>query len=229
MDHAGVVERGLEPGQLLDGGAPPDALIGGNNGAVVSLSDEDRDDLVGEGAIVLRGRGPFVGQRGILVEPGAGESPLLGDHLRRKTLVEREIVIAGKHFGAVGLSACPRRAERHPAHHLYSAGHHHVLLAGHHRLHGEVERLLAGAARPVDRGARNAFGPAGGQHRVTADVARLIADLRHTSPHHVVDDVRVDSGALHELSEHDGRQVGGVHASTIHHCACRPASARPRR
>ena len=139
-----------------------------------------------------------------------GQIPLLRDHLRGDALVERETVIAGKRFRPVRHAGGARGAQRHPAHHLDAAGHHDVLLAGHHGLHGEVQRLLARSARAVDRGAGDVLGPARGQHRVAADVARLVADLGHAAPHHVVDDVGVHAGALGEFVEHHGRQVGGV-------------------
>ena len=82
MDDAVVDERGLEPGQFLHGGPPPHALVGGSPRV---SSTNDRDDLVVEGAGVLCRGGPFVGQRGVLVELGAGESPLLRDHLRAES------------------------------------------------------------------------------------------------------------------------------------------------
>jgi hypothetical protein len=86
------------------------------------------------------------------------------------------------------------------------------LLAGHDRLRGEVQRLLARSAGPVDRGARDALGPARGQHRIASDIARLIPDLGDTAPDHVVDDLRIDPRPLDERAQHDRGEVGGVHA-----------------
>src|SRR5262249_22964785 len=106
-----------------------------------------------------------------------------------------------KDFRPIRHPGRPGCAQRHPAHHFDTARYDDVLLAGHHRLHGEVHGLLAGTARPVDRGTRDALGPAGGQHRVTTDIARLIPDLRHASPYHVVDNFGVDTGALYEFVE----------------------------
>ena len=65
---------------------------------------------------------------------------------------------------------------------------------------------------PVDGGPGNAFRPTGGQHRIAADVAGLVADLGDAAPHHVVDDLGTDAGAFHELVEDDRGQVGGMHA-----------------
>ena len=126
MDHPVLGERGLEPGQLLDAGPAAHALVGGDDVAVV---DEHRDDLVGEGAAVLGRGGPLVRRRGVFVELGPGEAPLLGDHLRRQALVEGEVVIAGKDFRPVGHPGRPGRTERHAAHDLDTAGHDDILLA----------------------------------------------------------------------------------------------------
>ncbi len=85
MDDSVVDERGLQPGKLLDGGAPPHALVGRHHARDVR---EDRDDLVIERTAVLRGGGPLMRQRRVLVEPGARESPLLRNHLRGQPLIE---------------------------------------------------------------------------------------------------------------------------------------------
>ena len=132
--------------------------------------------------------GALVRARGVLVETGPREAPLLRDQLRGDALVEREIAIAGKHFRPVRHASGPRRTQRYPAHHLDTARHDDVLLAGHHGLHREVQRLLARPARAVDGGPGMLSGQPGGQHRVAADIARLVADLRDAAPHHVVDD-----------------------------------------
>ena len=154
---------------------------------------EHRHDLVVERAGVLRGGGPLVRPRRVLVEPGPRQAPLLRDHLGGDALVERETVIAGKDFRAVRHAGGARRTERHPAHHLDTACDDDVLLTGHDGLRREVQRLLARSAGPVDRGARDGLGPARGQHRVAADVAGLVAHLGHAAPHHVVDDVGIDT------------------------------------
>ncbi|EUA07574.1 hypothetical protein I546_5177 [Mycobacterium kansasii 732] len=187
----------------------PHALVGVDDGPVVG---ENRDDLLGEGAAVLGRGGPLVRQRGVVVESGTGQAPLRGDHLRGQALVEREVVIAGKHFRPVRHSRCPGGPERYPAHDLDTTGHHDVLLARHHRVHREVEGLLAGSASPVDGGARNALRPARSQDREASNIARLVADLGHAAPDHVVDDVWTDPGALQQFVEHDRGEVCGMDA-----------------
>ena len=94
-----------------------------------AVLDKHRDDLLGERAAVLRGRGAFVRLGGVFVELGAGQSPLCGDHLRREALVEGEIVIARKDFRAVRHSGCPGRTQRDAAHDLHATCHDDILLA----------------------------------------------------------------------------------------------------
>ena len=156
VDDAVLLERRLEPGELLDGGPPANAFVGHHRLAV----GEHRHDLRLERAVVLRLGRQLVRAHRVLVEPGPREAPFLRDQLGRDALVEREIPIAGKDFRAVRHAGRPRGTERHPAHHLDAACHHDVLLAGHHGLHREVQRLLTRPARAVDGGAGDVFGPA---------------------------------------------------------------------
>ncbi len=207
MDDTVVLERRLEPCELLDAGAAPHTLVGDDGFA----AGEDGDHLAFEGSAVLRGGRALMRLRRILVEPGAGEPPLLRDHLGGDPLVEREIRIAGKDFRPVRLAGGARGAERNPTHHLDPACNDDVLLARHHRLHGEIQRLLARSAGAVDGGAGDGFRPPRGEDRVAADVARLVADLRYAAPDDVVDDFRVDTRTLHQRGEDEGGQVGGVH------------------
>ena len=94
---------------------------------------------------------------------------------------------------------------------------------------GEVQRLLAGAALPVERGAGHRLGPAGGEHGVAADVPRLLADLGDAAPDDVVDVGRVEPGALGERAQHVRRQVDRVDAGEAARCAARPGCAPRRR
>jgi hypothetical protein len=67
--------------------------------------------------------------------------------------------------------------------------------------------LLAGAALPVERGAGHRLRPPGGQHGVAGDVPRLLADLRHTAPDHVLHVVRIEAGPPGQLAQHVGGQI----------------------
>ncbi len=79
MDDAVFGERGLESGELLDRRAATDAFVIGDHATV----DEDRHDLVQEGPGVLRGGGPLVGLRRILIAAGTRQVPFLADQFRR--------------------------------------------------------------------------------------------------------------------------------------------------
>jgi hypothetical protein len=114
--------------------------------------------------------------------------------------------------------SCPMRGEhRGAAHDLDPARDGDVVGAGDDALGGEVGRLLARAALPVDRGGRDRLGEPGGEHRVAGDVEGLLAGLRHAAADDVVDLARVDPGPL------DQRRRVSASRST----GCQPDSAPP--
>ena len=78
-------------------------------------------------------------------------------------------------------------------------------------LGGEVHGLLAGAALTVDGGAGHAQRSAGREPRGAADVSRLRADGVEAAEDDVVDDLRVDSGAVEQAGDDLGAEVGRVH------------------
>ena len=113
-----------------------------------------------------------------------------------------------------------RRAQRHARHHLDPAGDHRIVCAADHALRREMDRLLAGAALPVDRRARHALGEAGRQRGVAPDIDRLLADLADAARDHVVDQRRVDPGAL--------RPAPGAYSAS-RSTGCQSFSCPPRR
>src|SRR5580704_15067268 len=98
--------------------------------------------------------------------------------------------------------AADRGAHRDPAHRLDAARHHHVVLAADEAGGGEVDRLLAGAALPVDGHPGHRQRPAGREHGVAGDVEGLLADLADAAPNDVVHHLRVHPGPLGEGVEH---------------------------
>ena len=76
----------------------------------------------------------------------------------------------------------------------------------------EVHRLLRGATLPVDGHTGDRLRPAGREDGGAGDVVRLLGDLAHASPHHVVDDNGVDPRALRQPGEDVRREVGGMNA-----------------
>src|SRR5581483_12285601 len=111
---------------------------------------------------------------------------------------------------AVGLPGGPGRAQRHPAHRLDPTGDDDVVLAGHDAVGGLLDGGLARAAGPVHGDPAHGLGPAGGQHRVAADVGRLVPDLADTAPDDVVDGLRVDAGARDQCLQYVRGQVHRV-------------------
>jgi len=152
-----------------------------------------------------------VRQQRELVELLARQPPGVGDVLGSDALVREVAAVPGgvllaQRTGGEG------RAHRGAAHHLDATGDREVVLAGDDAGGGEVHRLLRGAALAVDRGAGDRLRPTCGKDRRARDVEGLLADLHHAAPDHVIDQHRVDAGALGEGLQDVRRDVGGVDA-----------------
>ena len=152
-----------------------------------------------EAAVVLRRGGLLVRGDGELVELLARRSPTARRSSRRRcpgSGTRRRS--ASRNGGAerVGRRRS-ERAHRHPAHRLDAAGDDDVVLAGDQPGRGEVHRLLA---RSRTAGRRSRRAPISGQPAastaVRRDVEGLLADLADAAPDDVVDERRVDAGAL---------------------------------
>ena len=208
-DRAVLPEGGLELGELVQRATSPHALVGLDAGAV---GGGDRGDLGGEPSLVLGDGGLLVRGEAELVELAAAEAPPVNDHFRADPLVRPLAGIALEETGAERHLARGRHAHRHPAHGLDAAGDDHVIVAGHHAGGGEADRLLRGAALPVEGDAGDRLGPARAEHRVPGDVERLLADLANAAPDHVLDYGRVDPGPFGQGGQHMRGQVGRVHA-----------------
>src|SRR5262249_34498332 len=87
-----------------------------------------------------------------------------------------------------------------------------IALPGDHGGRGEMHGLLARPALPVDRRAGYRFRPSGRGCRAARDVPRLLADLRHTAPDHVVDVGRVGADPVGEWGEQLAGKVDRVDA-----------------
>ena len=164
---------------------------------------------------VGRPGGPLLALRAEGVHVLAGDAPLLGDQLGGDALGHEAALVgvAGADLGAervAELAVGHRRPHRHTGHHLDAGGDDDVVGAGDHALGGEVGGLLARPALAVDGGARDVLGPAGGEHGVAGDVHALLADLHHAAHDDVVDDRRVDAGAVDERLQRLGGEVDRV-------------------
>ena len=129
-----------------------------------------------------------------LVELGAGQAPLLADHLGRQALRDQAVAVALEHERAKwhARALLGGDAHRDPGHRLDAGRDHDVVGTGHDALGGEVGRLLGGSALAVDGGADDFLGKAGRQSGVASDVETLLAGLRDAAHDHVLDQSRVD-------------------------------------
>ena len=180
-DLAVGLERRLELGQRLDGGAgrmPSSAvttrrarrLLVARRPAPATISFSKRPS-----SVACAARCWLCGAEG--VEVLAGEAPLVGDQLGRDALRHEaaDRRRSGRRpSGRTGsrLAVGHRGAHRHAGHDLDAGGDDDVVGAGDHALGGEVGRLLRRAALAVDGGAGHRLGEAGGEHGVAADVER---------------------------------------------------------
>ena len=149
------------------------------------------------------------------VEVVAGDAPLVGDQLGRDALRHEAALVgvAGADLGperVAELAVGHRGTHRHTGHHLDAGGDDDVVGAGDHALGGEVGGLLARPALAVDGGAGDVLRPAGGEHGVAGDVDALLADLHHAAHDDVVDERRVDAGAVDERLQRLRGEVDGV-------------------
>ena len=76
-----------------------------------------------------------------------------------------------------------------------------------------MQRLLRGAALPVDRGAGHALRQFRGHDGVAGDVVGLLAGLHHAAHDHVLDLRGIGARALDQRIQHDGGEIGRMPAS----------------
>jgi len=88
----------------------------------------------------------------------------------------------------------------------------------HHRACGDRDRLQAGSALPVYRGAGDRDRKAGADRALAGDVHHHGALLHGAAHHHVLDFAGRNAGALHRFGHHmagQGRTVGVVERAAI--------------
>src|SRR3954468_7679942 len=201
-DDAILLEDGLELAERLEVGVRPDALVGDVGVAV----DLHRDHLALEAALFGRLVGELVRAHGELVELGARDLPLLGDHLGAEALADD--VVLGHELGREGVAevllGLHAGGERQHPHVLDAPADDDVVDAGGDLRRSEVDRLLGRAALQVDGGRRGLDGQAGLEPRVAAHVQPLRAELLDATRDHVLDLGGIDARAL------DDRLVRGA-------------------
>jgi hypothetical protein len=197
-----VAERQPQGGQPLGGGVGADRLVGAQ---VIDVAD-----LGVEQAVLPRAGCPPVRFGGELVELGAGQAPALCDEFGADALRDEPIVVAGVDLGTGEVLAGELAADRDAAHRFDAGGDGDLVGAGDDALCGEVQRLLAAAALPVDGDGGDGLGEPGTEQGPAGGVAGLFADLADGAADDVVDDGMVDPGAIDERPQDVCVQVNGV-------------------
>ena len=175
--------------------------------------DGEGDDLALEAALLGRLGGELVGAQADLVELGAGDLPLVGDHLGRDAL--RDEVVA--------LHQLRREGEAVLLHHLVAVGEGdvaHVLDAAEPiatswtpEATSAAAKLTACWAEPHWRSivvAGVSIGRPASSQALRPMLIALLAELLHAAGDDVLDLGGVDAGALDQLGVGLGEQVRGV-------------------
>jgi hypothetical protein len=207
-DLAVRLEDRLELGQRLDVRVGADALVGAEGVAV----DLDLDDLAGELALLGRLGGEPVRAHGELVELGARDLPLVGDHLGAQALADDVVLLhqLGGEGVAVLLLGGGAVGERDVAHVLDARADDDVMDAGGDQGGAEVDGLLSRAALAVDGRGGRLDRQALLQPRVAGDVEGLLAELLHAARDDVLDLGGIHAGAAQNLGVGLAEEVGGV-------------------
>ena len=196
-------ERRLELAERLDRRAGADELVVVEDDVVVEVLD--RDDGVGELALVARGGGALLRAGGVRVDVLAAELLDRRDEVGADALRdERRVVVRlGVHRPGAAVGA-----HRHARHRLDAAGEDEVLPAGGDLLRGDVDGLEARGAEAVELDAGDGVGQAGLDRGGLGDVGALVADRRDAAEHDVVDAVRVELLVADRASRASGRRRG---------------------
>ena len=157
-------------------------------------------------------RGELVGAQRELVELGAGDLPLVGDHLGAQALADDVVLLheLGGEGAAELLLGLHAGGEGQVAHVLDARADDDVVDAGGDQRGAEVDGLLRRAALAVDGGRGGLDRQALLQPGVARDVERLLAELLHAAGDDVLDLGGVDAGAIEDLRVGLAQQVGRV-------------------
>ena len=208
-----LAERGLELRQLLHRCVRPNPLILLERRLHALKLHFHGHDLVLESPLIARSGGLHVALKPKAVDLLSRDPPLLGDLLRRDALRGKRILADKLRRKGEARPVGKTGAQRHARHVLHAAADRHVADVRLDQVRREVDRLLAGAALPVDGRRRDRVGVAGSEQGVAGDVGRLIADLIDTAGDHVLDNVRLHARTPRYLLQHLRQQRNRVHAA----------------
>ena len=172
--------------------------------------DLDRDDLALEPALVDRGDRAPVRLERVLVQRLAREVPLLGEHLGRDALRHDRPALADLLVDRAPAEVAEVRPHRHARHVLDARRDDDVEVAGLDRRRAVERGLQRRSALAVDRRGADRLRPAGDEHRLPADVQRLLADLGHAAHLHVLDLAGLDVEPVDEAVQDLRRELVGA-------------------
>ena len=212
---AALLEGGLQLSQLLQGGVPLGVFVGGDHRVSLPGADGDGDDLVQELPGVDSRRRPLLGLEGIGVH-------VLPAHAVRVRHVFRRDAHGGAH-AQVGqriphgipqlhmavLFPVPY-AEHHVgrrAHAVRAARHDAVRLPRHDLIKAHLDGGHGGGAVAVDGDAGHRVGQARFDGGHPGQVIFQVGALVIAAPDHILNELRVDPGALHQPLHHRDGQV----------------------
>jgi hypothetical protein len=101
---------------------------------------------------------------------------------------------------------------RRASHRFDASADEHVPIADRDRVRRRIDGLEAGAAQAIDRLAADLDREARQQRRHSGDIAVVLAGLVRAAEDDVLDEHRIEAGAVHHRPEHEGGKVVGSDA-----------------
>src|SRR2546427_430482 len=166
--------------------------------------DEGRFKKEIEPALVDRPDGLAVGPEGELVHLLPRDLVLVRDEVGGDPLLHDLVFLEQLRAERSGVGA-----QGDAGHHLDPARDDDVVLTRHDLHGGEVECLQSGGAHPVHAGPGNRLREPRDKRREAGDVQSLFVDLGDAAQHDVLDDLRLDPGAVRERPKDERGQVVG--------------------
>ena len=149
-----------------------------------AIDVEDRRDRVLEPALFPGRRGALLQLDRVSIDVVAREAVFCRHEVRRHALRHE---IGGNRQRRISRPCASRGADADAAHRFDAPSDREVVLSAHHLSGGEIDRIEARRAEPVDLYARHRVAKARGKRAHARDVAARFADRIDATHHHVVD------------------------------------------
>ena len=182
-------ERRLERSERLHVRARAHVLVMLEHRQAIDV--EHRRDRVLEPAVFPGRRGALLRLDRVSVDVVAREAVFRRDEVGRDALRHE---IGGDRQRRISRPCASRGADADAAHRFDAAADRQLVLAAHHLRGGEIDRVEARRAEPVDLHAGHCVAEARGERAHARDVAARFADRIDAAHHHVVDSRRDQDG-----------------------------------